>query len=192
MKARGPFFWTATACSTRPRPRRRPYPPGNVGYRKREFFPASLKRWLVLKKLGFLLIVVTNQPDVARGAADPPGRSHQPGILSDRLPLDEFRVCPHDNADACDCRKPRPGLLLAAAESHTASICPPALWSAIAPAIVWPAPRPVAVTILIARPTARRTPAGLCGGRSAEAAAIIAKLAGGAKPIRSETRFAQR
>jgi len=39
--------------------------------------------------------------------------------LKSQLPLDDFRVCYHDDSDGCDCRKPAPGLLLAAArEDH--------------------------------------------------------------------------
>ena len=34
------------------------------------------------------------------------------------LGLDAVYVCPHDDADGCDCRKPRPGLLVTAAERH--------------------------------------------------------------------------
>ena len=36
-------------------------------------------------------------------------------ILRDQLPIDEFRVCYHDDADRCSCRKPLPGMLLQAA-----------------------------------------------------------------------------
>ena len=36
--------------------------------------------------------------------------------LRSLVPLDEVCVCPHDDADACTCRKPRPGMLLGAAE----------------------------------------------------------------------------
>jgi len=32
--------------------------------------------------------------------------------------IDEFRTCYHDTMDACDCRKPQPGALLAAAKKH--------------------------------------------------------------------------
>lgn len=38
--------------------------------------------------------------------------------LAAALPIDEIRVCYHDDPDACGCRKPRPGLLLAAAREH--------------------------------------------------------------------------
>src|SRR5262249_34158855 len=31
------------------------------------------------------------------------------------LKLDDVRVCPHDNRDSCDCRKPKPGLVTSAA-----------------------------------------------------------------------------
>jgi D-glycero-D-manno-heptose 1,7-bisphosphate phosphatase len=68
-----------------------------------------------LKAAGYLLVCVTNQPDVARGHID---RATVDGInarLKAALPLDEIAVCLHDDADRCDCRKPKPGLLLAAA-----------------------------------------------------------------------------
>ena len=32
------------------------------------------------------------------------------------LPLDEVVVCPHDDADGCACRKPKPGMLVEAAQ----------------------------------------------------------------------------
>jgi D-glycero-D-manno-heptose 1,7-bisphosphate phosphatase len=38
--------------------------------------------------------------------------------LRRELPLDDILVCYHDEADGCDCRKPRPGLLLRAASRH--------------------------------------------------------------------------
>jgi D-glycero-D-manno-heptose 1,7-bisphosphate phosphatase len=37
-------------------------------------------------------------------------------ILRAAVPLDDIEVCPHRDADACACRKPKPGMLLAAAE----------------------------------------------------------------------------
>ena len=38
--------------------------------------------------------------------------------LAARLPIDDFRVCPHDDPDRCGCRKPAPGLLTEAASEH--------------------------------------------------------------------------
>ena len=68
-----------------------------------------------LKDAGFTLVVVTNQPEIARGTlrADVVERQHD--LLRKTLPLDEIVVCPHDDADACPCRKPKPGMLLDAA-----------------------------------------------------------------------------
>jgi D-glycero-D-manno-heptose 1,7-bisphosphate phosphatase len=69
-----------------------------------------------LHALGFLLVLTTNQPDVARKKI---ARAFVDGVndrLARELGLDAVRVCYHDNADACDCRKPLPGLMTHAAE----------------------------------------------------------------------------
>ena len=71
--------------------------------------PQALAR---LKRAGYALIVVTNQPDVARGTQTREMVEALNAAIGARLPLDEFRVCYHDDEDDCPCRKPRPGLLL--------------------------------------------------------------------------------
>ena len=68
-----------------------------------------------LRQAGFLLIVVTIQPDVARGSQQRDTVEAINRALCARLPLDDLRVCYHDDVDGCDCRKPQPGLLLEAA-----------------------------------------------------------------------------
>jgi D-glycero-D-manno-heptose 1,7-bisphosphate phosphatase len=71
-----------------------------------------------LKNIGYLLIVVTNQPDVARGKQTKEAVEEMNTLLASHLPIDDMYVCYHDNADHCDCRKPAPGLLLRAAKKH--------------------------------------------------------------------------
>jgi D-glycero-D-manno-heptose 1,7-bisphosphate phosphatase len=80
-----------------------------------ELLPGVEEACTRLHGAGFLLIVVTNQPDVARGslARDVVEEMHRK--LEQSLPLDEIAVCMHDDADGCDCRKPQPGMLLSAA-----------------------------------------------------------------------------
>ena len=68
-----------------------------------------------LKARGYLLVVVTNQPDVARGTQSPEHVEAIHAQLASSLPVDDFFVCYHDDDDNCDCRKPRPGLIHAAA-----------------------------------------------------------------------------
>jgi D-glycero-D-manno-heptose 1,7-bisphosphate phosphatase len=71
-----------------------------------------------LRSLGLLLVVVTNQPDVARGTQQREVVEAMNRRLSDIVELDDIRVCYHDDADACDCRKPKPGLILGAARER--------------------------------------------------------------------------
>jgi D-glycero-D-manno-heptose 1,7-bisphosphate phosphatase len=64
-----------------------------------------------LRRAGFSLIVVTNQPDVARGTLALDDAVEITKVIVDRLELDGAYVCPHDNPDRCPCRKPKPGML---------------------------------------------------------------------------------
>src|SRR6516164_6052867 len=69
-----------------------------------------------LKREGFLLIVVTNQPDIARGNAKRADVDKINAQLAAILPLDAIEVCEHDDKEQCDCRKPKPGMILRARE----------------------------------------------------------------------------
>jgi D-glycero-D-manno-heptose 1,7-bisphosphate phosphatase len=83
-----------------------------------EILPGVADALRLLQAHGFLRIVVTNQPDVARGriAQDAVEAIHDHMLAT--LPLDVILVCYHDDADGCACRKPRPGLLRDAAGAY--------------------------------------------------------------------------
>jgi D-glycero-D-manno-heptose 1,7-bisphosphate phosphatase len=94
----------------------KPYPPASSV--ELEILPGVEAGLRQLKAAGFDLIVVTNQPDVARGAQTREQVEALHAALQAQLPIDEFRVCYHDDPDHCVCRKPRPGLLVDAAREH--------------------------------------------------------------------------
>jgi D-glycero-D-manno-heptose 1,7-bisphosphate phosphatase len=94
----------------------RPYPPSSVD--GLEVLPGVAEGLARLRAAGFLLIVVTNQPDVARGSLSVVQVEAMNRALVERLPLDDVRVCTHDDADHCACRKPAPGMLVDAATDH--------------------------------------------------------------------------
>jgi D-glycero-D-manno-heptose 1,7-bisphosphate phosphatase len=68
-----------------------------------------------LKSAGYLVIVVTNQPDVGTGRTPQATVEAMHDIIRSRLDVDDIKVCFHTNADNCTCRKPKPGMLLEAA-----------------------------------------------------------------------------
>lgn len=92
----------------------KPYPPRSL----EEFFifPGLAERLTRIKAKGFALIVVTNQPDVARGKTSRKLVDTLNRVLLDHLPIDHVLVCFHDDSDNCDCRKPHPGLFHQARE----------------------------------------------------------------------------
>jgi D-glycero-D-manno-heptose 1,7-bisphosphate phosphatase len=91
----------------------KPYPPATLD--ELEILTGVPEALHALKAAGFLLIGVTNQPDVVRGTQRREVVEAINAALISALPLDEILVCYHDDQDGCECRKPLPGLLIQAA-----------------------------------------------------------------------------
>jgi len=71
-----------------------------------------------LRAAGYLNVVVTNQPDVATGKQRIEVVEAMHDHLLRELPLDAVKVCYHTDEQKCDCRKPKPGMLLQAAKDY--------------------------------------------------------------------------
>jgi len=87
-----------------------------------EILPGAAETCAALRRAGLLTIVVTNQPDVARGDLALGDLSALHDALFDRIPVDAVLFCPHDDRDGCLCRKPAPGLLIEAADRFGISL----------------------------------------------------------------------
>ena len=96
------------------------HPPDNVA--QLEVYPDVTDALRRLKDAGYLLIVVTNQPDVARGTTTLAAVHEINAALSASLPIEEFVICPHDDAANCPCRKPKPGMILDAAHRYAVDL----------------------------------------------------------------------
>jgi D-glycero-D-manno-heptose 1,7-bisphosphate phosphatase len=81
-----------------------------------EILPGVLEACEKLRRHGFSLILVTNQPNVARGIQARESIEAIHAFLRNSIRLDDIRICYHDDRDGCDCRKPKPGMLLASAQ----------------------------------------------------------------------------
>ncbi len=90
-----------------------PHPPDHLG--EFAFLPGVAAALCRLREAGYLLVVVTNQPDVARGTQIRERVQEMNEHVRAELPVLDVLTCYHDAADGCGCRKPKPGLLLAAA-----------------------------------------------------------------------------
>jgi len=71
-----------------------------------------------LRAAGFVVIVITNQPEVRRGILDPALLEEFHQRLRETVPVDDILACCHDDRDRCPCRKPKPGMILEAARRH--------------------------------------------------------------------------
>lgn len=86
-----------------------------------EWIPGAVEAIVALKKAGFLVIVITNQAGIARGYYGNADVARLHAWVNEELrkhgtAIDGFYFCPHhpDYGGACECRKPKPGMLYAA------------------------------------------------------------------------------
>ena len=89
-----------------------PHPPNNLD--ELIIYPNTKQLLCRLKKLNFFLVVVTNQPDVARGTTDIQTVNKINDAINAQLPIDLMLTCVHDDVDSCNCRKPKIGMFLEA------------------------------------------------------------------------------
>jgi D-glycero-D-manno-heptose 1,7-bisphosphate phosphatase len=79
---------------------------------------AAIEPLKQLHAAGFVLIATTNQPGISRGHISRREIDLMHNLLMKTFPLKEIFMCPHDDADRCPCRKPKPGLFSEAAFKH--------------------------------------------------------------------------
>lgn len=83
-----------------------------------EYLPSVARVLLEIEKAGFQTIMISNQPEVARGIKT----EEDDGDIADQIVCDLFLdgtfTCYHDEHDNCSCRKPNPGMFYAAAYAH--------------------------------------------------------------------------
>lgn len=87
----------------------KPYPPQN--FEEFQWVEAVQEVLLILKKAQYILMIFTNQPDVARGQQSLAGVEAFHQHIQATLPIDQIYTCFHDNNTQCDCRKPKPGMI---------------------------------------------------------------------------------
>lgn len=95
----------------------KPFPPATS--EELEIPSGTFTSLLQLANVGYVLIGITNQPDVARGSQSRQTVESFNTFLLSKLPIREIFVCYHDDIDNCDCRKPKPGLILQAAKKYS-------------------------------------------------------------------------
>ena len=91
----------------------KPYPPASVAQTR--LSPGAVECVAAIKRLGFHVAIATNQPDAATGKTPRATIEAINAHVAHACGIDDVRTCWHTDADGCDCRKPKPGLLLAAA-----------------------------------------------------------------------------
>ncbi len=129
--------WESTASQSRPAQRAvfldrdgvlnrsilrngKPHPPASLA--ELEVTPGAKQALDSLKASGYKLLVVTNQPDIARGITTARTVEEINRRIACDLPVDDIFVCAHTDEDHCECRKPKPGMLKDASRRHNVDL----------------------------------------------------------------------
>ena len=94
----------------------KPYPPKT--FKEFKTFTFLQDVLFNFKNKGYLTIVVTNQPDPARGKLSKKNIMGMHEFLLENYAIDDIFVCWHANDGECFCRKPLPGMLIEASEKY--------------------------------------------------------------------------
>jgi D-glycero-D-manno-heptose 1,7-bisphosphate phosphatase len=92
------------------------YGPRSIG--EFEFVDGVTEQVGRLKQAGYLTILISNQPDIARGNMTRAQLNEITDCIRRTIQLDDVFICLHDDGDGCACRKPAPGMLREAAQKH--------------------------------------------------------------------------
>ena len=92
----------------------KPYPPKSKS--EVEIFDDVISSVNRLKSKGFEIVVITNQPDIARKKTKLTTVLEIHEYIREKSTISNFFICPHDDVDECECRKPKIGLLVQAAQ----------------------------------------------------------------------------
>lgn len=95
----------------------KPHPPQTLA--EFQLYPEAPEACALLRNAGFLLVLVTNQPDIGRGTQNLEVVEAMHRRLQQAIPLDRIEICAaaDDNAPDARRRKPAPGMVLDAAAS---------------------------------------------------------------------------
>ena len=91
-------------------------PTSPISLNELEILPGVKESILRLKKLNYICLLVTNQPDVSRGKIEKKTVIEMNNFLKKEIELDDIFVCYHDDYEKCKCRKPKSGLLIQASK----------------------------------------------------------------------------
>ena len=97
-----------------------PHPPKNLSDFK--ILPGVGKAINKIKKYGYKVIIITNQPDIARNKISKKEVEKIHLHIKETLSVDDIYVCEHDDIDECDCRKPKIGLFLKSSVIHAVDL----------------------------------------------------------------------
>jgi D-glycero-D-manno-heptose 1,7-bisphosphate phosphatase len=106
----------------------------NRGFVKdgKSYAPRSIKEFRLLpyaavsvKKLreaGYLVIVVTNQPDINNGLITRETVDEMHLKLKNKTLVNDIFLCPHSRKENCNCRKPKSGMLIEASQKYNINL----------------------------------------------------------------------
>ena len=96
------------------------YAPRNIkDFRLLPYAIPSVKK---LREAGYLVIVVTNQPDINNGLIARETVNEMHIQLKSKTLVNDILLCPHSREENCDCRKPKAGMLIEAAKKYNINL----------------------------------------------------------------------